>query len=132
MGSKAIITGVFFAFVYLFGFWLSHSGKPFNSLIFNFHKLVGLAMGIFLILTVYRVHKTTPFSPVEILAITATIVIFMVLVVAGGLLSIQATSNLEITSQSIQTTISVTHKVFPYLAVLTTAGMLYLLLFQKT
>jgi len=62
MQSKVVITGLFFVFVFLLGFWLSRSGKPYNSLIFNFHKLIGLAMGVFLIVTFYRVHQTVPFS----------------------------------------------------------------------
>ena len=131
MNQKVIITGLFFVFVFLFGFWLSRSGKPYNALVFNFHKLIGLAMGIFLILTVYRAHQTAPFSSLNILSITITVIIFFILVAAGGLLSIEAAGGLENINQSVSTTISVIHRVFPYLAILSTAATLYLLLFRK-
>ncbi len=131
MQSKVLMTSLFFVFVFLFGFWLSRSGKPYNSLIFNFHKLIGLAMGIFLSVTVYRVHKTVPFSPIEILAIASTVLIFIILVAAGGLLSIEAAGDLENASQSKLGAIAAIHKVFPYLAVLATTGTLYLLWFNK-
>jgi hypothetical protein len=130
MQSKVIITGLFFIFIFLFGFWLSRSGKPYNSLIFNLHKLIGLAMGVFLIVTVYRVHKTGPFTPIEILALVVTVLVFIILVVAGGLLSIEATGDLKNASQSTLSIISLVHKILPYLAVLSTEGTLYLLLFR--
>jgi len=128
MNQKVITTGLFFGFVFIFGYWLSRSGKPYNALIFNIHKLIGLAMGIFLIVTVYRAHQATPLSPLDITVIAVTIIIFVSLVAAGGLLSIQAAGNFENISQSMSTAISVIHKVFPYLAVIATAVTLYLLL----
>jgi hypothetical protein len=132
MQTKLLITGLCFIFIFLFGFWLSRVGKPYNSLIFNFHKLIGLAMGAFLILTIYRAHKTISLNPTEILVIGITVMIFIILVAAGGLLSIEAAVDPAITDQPVQTVVSVIHKVFPYLAVLATAGTLYMLLFNKT
>lgn len=131
MNSKVIITGLFFVFVFLFGFWLSHSGKPYNSFIFNFHKLIGLAMGIFLALTVYQAHQSAPFNLLTILVITLTVIIFFILVAAGGLLSIEAAGGLENINQSVSAAISVIHKVFPYLALFSVAVTLYLLLFRN-
>jgi hypothetical protein len=132
MPSKMLTTGLFFVFVFLFGFWLSRSGKPYNSLIFNFHKLIGLAMGIFLVVTVYRANKASPINPFEILVLAGTVLIFIILVTAGGLLSIEAAAGLKDASPSIKTAITLTHQVFPYLALLSTAGTLYLLLFPET
>jgi NADPH:quinone reductase-like Zn-dependent oxidoreductase len=62
--------------------------------------------------------------------ILMTVLIFILLVAACGLLSIQAAGNLENASQSKLGRIVAIHKVFPYLAVLSTAGTLYLLLFK--
>ena len=127
MYLKAVMTGISFVFIFLFGFWLSRSSKPYNVLIFNFHKLISLAMSIFLIATIYQTHKTNSFSPVEILATVATVLIFSILFVTGGLRSVEATGGLENASQSIQTAIAIIHKVFPYMAVLATAVTLFLL-----
>lgn len=131
MQSEVLITSLFFVFVFLFGFWLSRSGKPYNSVIFNFHKLIGLAMGIFLIVTVYRIRQTGPFNPVQLLTMVTTVAIFIILVTAGGLLSIEAAGDLENASHSLLGAIAVIHKVLPYLAVLATTGTLYLLIFLK-
>ena len=130
MQWKIIITAVFFIFVFVFGFWLSRSGKPYNMLIFNLHKLIGLAMGVFLIVTVYQVHKTVAFTPFVISALLVTVLIFLVLVAAGGLLSFEAAGDLQNASQSLLNGVALAHKVLPYLALLSTAGTLYLLLFQ--
>ena len=129
--SKFVFPISFFAFVFLFGYILSRTGKPYNSLIFNFHKLIGLAMGIFLIVTVYQVHQTGPFSPIQILSLVITLGIFIILVAAGGLLSIEASGNLKSISQTTLAMISAVHKIFPYLALLATAGTLYLLFFLE-
>jgi len=131
VNSNVIITGLFFVFVFLFGFWLSYSGKPYNSFIFNFHKLIGLAMGIYLTLTVYRAHQTAPFNPLIFLVITITVIIFFILVAAGGLQSIEAAGGLENINQSVSAAISVIHKVFPYLALFSVAVTLYLLLIRN-
>ena len=120
--------GLFF-FVFLFGYILSRTGKPYNSLIFNFHKLIGLAMGIFLIVTVYQVHQTGSFNPMQILSLVITVAIFIILVAAGGFLSIEAGGDLKNISHAKLAVISDVHKILPYLAVLATVGTLYLLLF---
>jgi len=48
---KVVGAGLFFLFIFLSGIWLSRSGKPLNGLILNIHKLISLAAGIFLIVT---------------------------------------------------------------------------------
>ena len=127
MLSEVLITILFFVFVFLFGYILSRTGKPYNSLIFNFHKLIGLAMGVFLIFTVYQIHQTGHFGPIQILSLVITVGIFVILVAAGGLLSIEAGGDLKSISPAALAVISGVHKVLPYVAVLTTAGTLYLL-----
>jgi hypothetical protein len=119
MNQKIVLTGVFFLFVFIFGFWLSRIGKPYNPLVFNAHKLLGLAMGVFLIVTVYRTSQATGLAVVQIIAVSVTVLLFVILVAAGGLLSAKET---------VPIAVSIIHKVFPYLAILSTAVTLYLLL----
>jgi hypothetical protein len=120
--TKTISTGLFFLFIFLSGYWLSRSGKPYSVLVFTIHKLIGLAAGIFLIMTIYRIHQAAPLSLVEIMAIGVTVLLFVVTVTAGGLLS---------TEKSMPIAISILHKLFPYTAVLSTAVTLYLLIGRK-
>jgi hypothetical protein len=128
---KALSAGLFFLFIFLSGFWLSGTGKPYNSGIFNIHKLIGLAAGIFLILTVSRVHKVEPLSSIQIIVLVFTVLIFVCLVAAGGLLSVQAQGGLSKISPFLLNAIGGIHKTFPYLAVFSTAATLYVLLFRK-
>lgn len=110
---------------------MSRLGKPYHTLIFTIHKLFGVGLGIFLIINVARIQKTAPLSPLGITLLVVTILIFVTVVAAGGLLSIEAEGGVGKVSQTVLNMISLVHKVFPYLAVLSTAALLYLLLFQK-
>ena len=44
MESNPVIlySGVCFLIIFIFGFWLKSSGKPYNGLLFNTHKLVAV------------------------------------------------------------------------------------------
>jgi hypothetical protein len=119
MNGKFINAGLFFLFIFLSGFWLSRTGKPYSTLIFTIHKLIGLAMGIFLILTVYRVHQAESLSALQISMTVVTVLFFIATVAAGGMLSIDKPMPLAV---------SFVHKLLPYLTVLSTGGALYLLL----
>jgi hypothetical protein len=119
---RVVSAGLFFLFIFLSGFWLSRTGKPYSGIILTIHKLIGLAAGVFLVMTVYRIHRVAPLSPVEITAIVVTVLFFAGTVTAGGLLSID---------KPMPAAISMMHKLFPYLTVLSTAVTLYLLLSHK-
>ncbi len=117
--SKMTITGVLFLFLFAFGFILSRAGKPYNALLFNVHKFIGLGLGIFLIVTLNRMHKTAPLTPVEIAALVVTAVLFAVTIVAGGLLDALKTA-----PQALKTI----HHWLPYFTLASTATSLYLVL----
>jgi hypothetical protein len=120
---RVVGTGLFFVFIFLSGYWLSRSGKPYSAIIFNIHKLIGLAAGVFLIVTVYQIHRVAPLGPAEIIAIVVTVLFFIGVVAAGGLLSID---------KPMPVIVSMMHKLLPYVAVLSTAVTLYLLLSRKS
>jgi hypothetical protein len=115
---RVVGTGLFFVFIFLSGYWLSRSGKPYNGVVFNVHKLIGLAMGVFLIVTVRQVHQLTPLGSAEIAAIVVTVLFFAGIVISGGLVSVD---------NPIPVVVSMMHKFLPYVAVLSTAVTLYLL-----
>ena len=115
---RAVIVGLSFFFIFLSGFWLSRTGKRYNGLIFTIHKLVGLAMGVFLIMTIKQVHQVAPLGPVEITAIVVTALFFAATVTMGSLLSI---------GKPMPPVVSMMNKLFPYPTVLSTVVTLYLL-----
>ena len=119
---RIVGSGLFFLLIFLSGFWLSRTGKPYSTIIFTIHKLIGLAAGVFLVLTVYRIHQVAPLGPVEITAIVVSVLFFAGTVTAGGLLSID---------RPMPAAILTLHQITPYLTVLSTAVTLYLLLSHK-
>jgi hypothetical protein len=119
MESKVIGAGLFYLFIFLSGFWLSHLGKPYPTIVFSIHKLIGVATAIFLVITVYRIHQSAPLSPVEITAGVVTVLFFAGTIVAGGLLSID---------KSMPAAVLTMHQIAPFLTMLSTAATLYLVL----
>ncbi|MFB0517627.1 MAG: hypothetical protein ACETWG_13645 [Candidatus Neomarinimicrobiota bacterium] len=114
--------GLFFLCIFLSGFWLSHSGKPYSSMILNIHKLIALAAVVFLVITVYRINQTAKLSPTEFIASVVTGLLFLVTIISGGLASLPRT---------MPTALLILHHLLPYFTVLSTAVTLYLLVSGK-
>jgi len=105
-----------FIFIFLSGFRLSRSGKPYNPILLNAHKLVSLAVAVFLAIAVARSSQAASLGATE-LAIIA-LVLFAITMISGGLLS---------TTRPMPAAIRTVHRLAPYLAALSTALALYLL-----
>jgi hypothetical protein len=114
--------GLFCLFILLSGFWLSRSGKPYNDIIFTVHKLIALAAVVLFVIALYRINRVAALSAVELAAGIVTGVFFLGLFATGGLLSID---------RPMPEIVLKLHHVIPYLAVLSTAGTLYLVLTRK-
>lgn len=119
ISSNFISTGTLFLLIFLSGFWLSRTGRPYSMFIITIHKLIGLATGVFLGLMIYRIHKVAPLSPPQIAAIVVTILFFVVNVATGSLLS---------TNKPMPAAVSIINKWFPYLTAISTGIMLFFLL----
>jgi hypothetical protein len=112
-------TGLFFIVIFVFGYWLRNSGKPYNVLVLTAHKLVSLAAVIFLSITIYQINQMASLSAIELTAGVVTGLFFVGTIITGGLLS---------TDKPALTAILKIHQIAPYLTVLFSAGTLYLLL----
>lgn len=119
---RAVGAGLFFLLIFLSGFWLSHAGKPYNGIIFNIHKLIGLAAGVFLGIVVYQVHRAAPLGPAQVAALVVAVLLTVATVAAGGLASL---------STPMPTAFLTLHRLLPYLTTLSVAATLYLLLSRK-
>jgi len=115
--SKIIATGALFLFVFLFGLWLSNSGRPINTIILTIHKLIALGTLIFIGVTIYQVNQVTAFSAAAWAAVAITVLLFVVTIIAGGLLSLDKPVS----------AMSIVHKVGPFLTVASTIVTMYLL-----
>lgn len=130
--TRIIISGLFFLFIFLSGFLLSRAGKPHNPVFFNIHKLIGLATGVILIITVVQINHIGGLETIQITVIIFTALMFITLVAAGGLIGIEADGKLQNASQSLLTTVATIHRVFPYLSLLSAAVTFYLLIFSRS
>lgn len=116
--SKLLSTGLFFLFIFLSGFWLNRKGRPYSVLMVTIHKLIGLVAGIYLGLMVYQIHQASPLNTPQIAAVAITVSFFAVNVATGSLLS---------TNKPLPVAISRINKLFPYLTLVSTLVMVYLL-----
>jgi hypothetical protein len=119
---KALSAGLLLLFIFLFGFWLSRSGKPYPVLIFTIHKLIAVAAVIYLGVTLYRIHQAAPLSSLQLVLTALTAVLFVATIVSGGLLSIE---------KPLPEIVLRLHQVTPYLTAVATAVMLYVVLMEK-
>lgn len=122
MSTKVVITGFFFLGIFLSGIWLSRTGKPYSMAIFNLHKLIALGAIVFLAFSINAIRLTITFETAQIIAIVTTTACFMITIISGGLISIDKPT---------PGILAIIHKLGPYLTVLSTAAMLYLLLGKK-
>jgi hypothetical protein len=79
---------VLFIVVFLLGFLLRRSGKPYSGLMLTAHKLISLAVLILLVLVVHRFNQATPLDSTALLTAVLTVVFFVVAIISGGLVSI--------------------------------------------
>jgi hypothetical protein len=121
MNTNVQVAGVSLAVVLIFvsGLLLWRWGKPYNTALFTLHKLAGLGAGVLLVIIVRQAHQASPLEPTAVMAVAATVLLFVVTVAAGGLLSVD---------REMPVAVLRLHQVLPVLAVLSTAGTLYLLL----
>jgi hypothetical protein len=117
VGSKFVSAGAFLIFIFLSGIWVSRLGRPHGMLPVTVHKLIGLAMGVYLGWVVYQTHRIIPLSSVQTIAVVVTVLFFAVSVATGSMLS---------TNKPMPEVVSVINKWFPYLTVVSTGVMIYL------
>ena len=115
---RLVGAGLFFLFIFLSGFWLSRSGKPYSAIILTIHKLISLAAVVLLGITIYRTNQAATLSTIELLAAIVTGLFFPGTIITGGLLSID---------KIMPAIILRLHQITPYLTVLCSTATLYLL-----
>jgi hypothetical protein len=122
MSSKFLFAGLFFVFVLVSGFWLSRTGKPINTAILTIHKLISLGAGVFLGITIYRIHQVTPLNPIELAVVAVTLLFFVAMVATGGMLS---------TAKPMPGIVLKVHQLMPYLVIISAFVSMYLVLVRK-
>jgi len=116
---RAITAGSFFLFIFLSGIWLSRAGRPLNVAISTIHKLISLAAGIFLLMTIRQRRQVVPLNTSEWIGILFTGLCFLGAVASGGFLS---------SDKPMPVAVLRVHQIVPVLTALSSAVMLYLVL----
>jgi hypothetical protein len=116
---RIVGVGLLFLFIFLSGFWLSHSGKPLNGIILTIHKLISLAAVVFLVITIYQINQAATLSAIGLIAGLVTGLFFLGTIIAGGLLSI---------GKPVPAAILTMHQITPFLTLFSSAATLYLVL----
>jgi hypothetical protein len=85
--SRFVIPGIVFILTLAFGFWLSRSGRPYNGLLFNIHKLIALAAVIVTVVQLVRILKSTDLPALSIALLALAAFCAVGLFVSGALMS---------------------------------------------
>ena len=86
------IVAVVVGFVVLLGtgYWLSRVGKPYGQMLLTVHKLVSLAMLVFVLWSAIAANKTAALTPSAWLVVSLAALAFVILIGTGGALSAMA------------------------------------------
>ncbi len=116
---RAIIAGTLFFFIFLSGLWLSRRGRPLHGGISALHKLISLAAGVFLGLTIHQINQVVPLDATEWLAVAVAGMLTAGTVASGGVLSFEKPAPVAVLR---------VHQIMPVLTALSCGVVLYLLL----
>jgi hypothetical protein len=87
MLTKIIISVILFIITIISGITLSKTGRPLNVIIFNFHKLIGLAGVVLTGIIIYNLCKNSDISFTLLSMIILSAIFIAALFVSGAFLS---------------------------------------------
>ncbi|MEJ2544442.1 MAG: hypothetical protein P8Y99_10285 [Calditrichaceae bacterium] len=85
------IIAVLFIVIFASGYRLKQTEKPYNTITFNVHKLIGLAVIAALIVKSYNIYQISEYNLIQWFSIIVNGILFLTVVISGGLLSIEKT-----------------------------------------
>jgi hypothetical protein len=130
--SKTAICGLLVLFTLLSGVWLSHSGKPYNSMIFTIHKLIALATVIIIGMNVHHLFRAIDGNILVALGVIAISgLLFLVLFISGALLSLIPAGLLSLEKPMPEIILKI-HQVAPLLVLISSTVTVYLLTVIKS
>ncbi|MGB2965127.1 MAG: hypothetical protein WBB69_14195 [Anaerolineales bacterium] len=89
IAGKLLPVGVLFVITIGFGFWVSRTGKPYNGLLFNIHKLVALGGVIIGSILIFRLDPFAEFPLLVIALLGAAAVCVITMFATGAVMSIK-------------------------------------------
>lgn len=89
--SKFVLPIILFVLTVAAGFWVSKTGKPYNTGIFTLHKLLALAAVVLAAIVIAKILKIAPNQNLIIVLIVLAVLSVLALFATGALMSIQKT-----------------------------------------
>lgn len=118
---RAVIVGSLSLLMILSGVWLSRLGRPLNVGISTLHKLLGLGVGVYFLVTALQRNRMAPLTTGEWIAVVVTGLFFVAMAATGGLLA---------SDKPVPVAVLRIHQILPALTVASTGVTLFLLLGQ--
>jgi hypothetical protein len=82
----AVPSGLFILTL-VFGFWLSHLGKPYNGILFNIHKLIALGAVVVMAIQMVKLLRGMEIQALVIVLLVVAALCVIALFVSGALMS---------------------------------------------
>ena len=102
---RILAIGGLFVLIILLGYGLKFTGKPYNPVLFNVHKLIAVITTVWLILIARSVHLGAGIDQAGWILIGLGAFFLLTAIVTGGLLSVE---------HSMQSWVGITHHLLPY------------------
>jgi hypothetical protein len=115
--DRVFVVILSFFVIFVSGFSMSRSGKPFNGLVASIHKLLSLATVVFLVLLLMRINHLARLSMVEWIVCAIAVLLIVAAIASGSVMMAVESSPAA----------HLTHRIVPYLALLSTAAAFWLL-----
>jgi hypothetical protein len=115
--TKFTAPGIAFLLTLTFGVWLSNSGKPYNGILFNVHKLIALGAVIVTVVQLAQTFKTANALAAIIALLVMAAICVIALFASGALMS----------AGKLDYTLMLTiHRIAPVVVIITMALVVYL------
>lgn len=85
--GKFVLPGIVLVLTVIFGFWLSRTGKPYNGILFNVHKLIALGAVILIAAQSYNAYREIQAQALLIVCAIAAALCVAALFATGAFMS---------------------------------------------
>ncbi len=113
-----ILPGFLFLIIIGFGLWVSKVGKPYNNLLFTFHKLIALGTVILICIRFFKLDPFVSFPNMAILLIALAILGVIGMFTTGAIMSIK---------DDVPNAALLVHKILPTVVFISMSISIYLL-----
>lgn len=111
--------GLLFLLIIISGIWLTKTGRPYQNIVFNVHKLISLLTVVLGAIMVYNLQKGLEISGLATSLMILAGIMFIILTITGGLLNLD---------KPFYDTLRIVHRILSPLSIILTIIVFYILL----